>query len=134
MKIADVVPIYNRGDPLECSNYRPISLLSNFSKFLEKVIFQQTYSFVTKNSPISSKQLRFQQNFSTYHAMSLMNDNLLKSADKGLYSCCLLLDFTKAFDTVDHKILIKKMKQSFGIRCILLKLFTKSLAVHLSKQ
>ena len=108
MKTAKVISIYRRGDPLECSNYRPISLLSNFNKIFEKVIFQRPYSFLTKNNLISSKQFDFQQNFSTNHAMSVMYDNLSKSADKGLYSCCLLLDLIKAFDTMDHKILIKK--------------------------
>ena len=107
MKIAEVVPIYKRGDPFLFSNYRPISLLSNFSRIFEKVIFDRIYSFLTKNNLFSSKQLGFQQNFSTNHTMNVMCDNLLKSADKGLYSCCLLLGLAKAFHIVNHKILIK---------------------------
>ena len=78
MKIAEVVWIYKRGDPLDCSNYRLISLLSNFSKIFEKVIFHQTYSLLTKNNLFSSKLLGFQQKFFTNHAMSVMYDNLLK--------------------------------------------------------
>ena len=60
IKVAEVVPIYKRGDLLEYSNYKPILLVSNFCKTFEKVIFQQTYSFVTKNNFISSKGFGFQ--------------------------------------------------------------------------
>ena len=76
IKIAEVVPIYKRGDPSESSNYRPISLLSNFCKSFEKEIFQQTYSFLIKNYLVSSKQFGFQQIFSLNHAMILIHDNL----------------------------------------------------------
>ena len=76
IKIAEVVPIYKRGDPLESSNYRPISLLSNFCKSFEKESFQQTYSFLTKNYLVSSKQFGFQQIFSLNHTMRLIHDNL----------------------------------------------------------
>ena len=107
MKIAEVVPIYERGDPFLFSNYRPISLLSNFSRIFEKVSFDRTYIFLTKNNLFSFKQFGFQQNFSTNHIMNVMHDNLLKSADKSLYSCCLLLGLAKAFHIVDHKILTK---------------------------
>ena len=65
------------------------------------------------------------------HVMSVMYDNLLKSADKGLYSCCLLLDLTEAFDSADHKIFIKKTKQSFGIYGISLELFENYLSCHI---
>ena len=77
MKIAEGVPIYKRGDPLKCSNYRPVSLLSKFSKIFEKVIFHRTCNFLTKNNLLSSKQFGFQQNFSTNQAMSVRYDELL---------------------------------------------------------
>ena len=93
IKLAEVFPTYKRGDPLKCSNYRPISLLLKVAKIFEKVIFHQTYSFFTKNNLLSSKQFSFQQNFSTNHAMSVMYDNLLKSADKIVIQLLLTFGF-----------------------------------------
>ena len=58
-KIAEIVPIYKCGDPLECSNYRPTSLLSNFSKIFEKLLFHRTKSFLTEHNLLSSKQFGF---------------------------------------------------------------------------
>ena len=74
---------------------------------------------LTQNNLLSSTQFGLQQNFSTKHAVSVMYDKLLKSDEKRLYSCCLLLNLTKAFDTVEFK----KMKQFYGIRSIFLELF-----------
>jgi len=109
LKIAKVIPIFKQGDKTDIGNYRPISILSTFSKILEKLICKRTHSFLDKNSVIIPTQHGFQLAYSTTHAML---DILTASLDKiNLNQCSalLLLDLRKAFDTVSHDLLLKKL-------------------------
>ena len=110
LKIAEVIPIYKKGDQNMPTNYRPISLLSQFDKIFEKMLFSRLFSY-DKN-----QLLNIQPNSSTQFAISTIHDKLIKNIDNGLYTCCIFLDLSKAFDTVNHRILLWKLYHYFGIR------------------
>ena len=116
MKVAEVIPIFKQDSKINCSNYRPISLLSSFSKIFEKSVYKRVYIYLLKFKLLSSNQFGFQCDVSTSHAISAVYDDLLNNAEKRYYSCCLFLNLSKAFDTVDHNILLQKMSRQFGIR------------------
>ena len=122
LKIAEVIPAFKKGNRYMATNYRPISLLSQFDKLFEKLIYNRIYAYVQKNNLLNEKQFRFRQNHSTIHAISLMYDSLLKNIDEGKYSCCTFLDLSKAFDAINHRILLQKLKTQFGICGTLLEL------------
>ena len=122
LKIAEVVPIHKKGDPNQCTNYRPISLLSPFNKILEKLIYIRIYSYLEKYDLLTKHQFGFRKGTSTIHTIGKIYDKLLSNIDNNLYTCCVFLDLTKAFDTVDHTVLLEKMKCNFGIRGISLQL------------
>ena len=128
MKVAVVISIFKQGSKINCSNYRPISLLSSFSKIFEKVVYKRVYSYLLKFKPLSPNQFGFQCGVSTSHAISAVYDDLLSNADKKYYCCCLFLDLSKAFNTVDHSILLRKMSQQFGIRGLVNKFFESYLS------
>jgi hypothetical protein len=117
LKIAQVVPIYKKGPTSYLSNYRPISLLSVFSKLLEKLMYIRLIDFLNKNNVIFPAQFGFRENHSTSHALILIVDKIQRAIEEKLVSCGIFLDFCKAFDTVDHSILLYKL-QHYGIRGI----------------
>jgi len=104
LKLAKVIPVYKSGDKMQPSNYRPISLLSNFSKIFEKFISANLLSFLAQNSILCPQQLGFRQGLSTSPALLKLQDHILDQNSKKLFSCAILLDLKKAFDTVDHQI------------------------------
>ena len=97
------------------SNYRPISILPLFSKVFERLMFNRIYNFVIKHEIISKNQFGFQKGKSTEHAILDLYTNLLQAIEKQHKTSCIFLDFAKAFDTVNHGILIKKLEY-YGIR------------------
>ena len=115
MKIAKVIPLFKSGDKYMCTNYRPISLLPQFSKILEKLFSSRLDSFITKHKLINPSQYGFQQNMSTCHALIDLVDAITQSLDAKKYAIGVFIDLKKAFDTVDHKLLCKKM-EFLGIR------------------
>ena len=123
LKVAEIFPLFKKGDMCKTSNYRPISLFSQFHKLFEKLILNRLINYVDKYKLLSEHQFGFRKNYSTTLAISNIYAKLINNIDNGLYSCCLFLDLSKAFDTVDHKILLKKMNLFFGIRGIALDLF-----------
>ena len=128
MKVAEVIPIFKQGSKINCSNYRPISLLYSFSKIFEKIVYKRVYRYLLKFELLSPSQFGFQCGVSTSHAISAVYDDLLNNADKKYCSCCLFLDLSKAFDTADHIILLRKMSDQFGIRGLANKSFESYLS------
>jgi retron-type reverse transcriptase len=111
-KLARVIPIYKKRSKSVVSNYRPISLLSVFNKILEKLMYKRG-------------QFGFRSNHSATHAILLIADKIQKAVENKMYSCDIFLDLSKAFDTVNHTILLKKLENS-GIRGIVQKWFSSS--------
>ena len=115
LKIAKVVPIFKSGDKLSPDNYRPISLLPNFSKILEKIVSNRLIGFLGDHNLISEHQFGFRKGHSTIHPLMLFMNNLTSALNKKQISIAIFCDLRKAFDTVNHKILLDKL-QNMGVR------------------
>ena len=115
LKIARVTPIYKEGAKSDVSNYRPISLLSSFSKIYEKLMHVRLLEFLDSNNSLFEMQYGFRPGRSCEHALLNAQDTILKSLNKKQVSILLLIDFSKAFDMVDHTILLRKLSH-YGIR------------------
>ncbi len=115
LKIAKVVPIYKSGDPKSPDNYRPIALLCNFSKIIEKIMYIRLMNFLTVNNIISESQFGFRSNHSTIHPMVLFSNFITQAFNNKNHAIAIFCDLRKAFDTVNHNILLKKMEK-IGIK------------------
>jgi hypothetical protein len=115
LKIAKVVPIFKGGDSLLPDNYRPISLLPNFSKILEKVVSNRLTIFLERHNLLAPQQFGFRQGHSTLHPLMVFTNNLTTALNKKEHSIAIFCDLRKAFDTVNHKILLDKLK-AMGVR------------------
>ena len=96
------------------NNYRPISVLTHINKIFEKVLFKRLSSHLIKNKILFDYQFGFREGHSTTQALIELTDKLKSAIDDGKYSCGIFIDLTKAFDTVNHSILIDKLN-SYGI-------------------
>ena len=122
LKISRVTPIHKTGKKTLFKNYRPISILPVFSKILEKLVNDRLQLFLQTNSIINNSQHGFQKFKSTTSALLSLSDYILSAFDQKKYVIAIFLDFSKAFDTVDHDILLLKLEHS-GIRGICLDWF-----------
>ena len=109
-KIAKLKPLYKKGSKTEPKNYRPISLLPLVSKLFEKTVHNQTQQYLQEHKIIYKYQSGFRKHHSTNTCLSHLNNKILEGFDKGMVSGMILIDLQKAFDTIDHNILLKKMK------------------------
>ena len=108
LKIAKVVPVFKKDSKLDYSSYRPISLLSNIKKILEKFMHKRLYTFLDNKNIICDLKFGFRQQYSTSHALINITENIRKAFDDGNIGCGVFVDLQKAFDTVDHQILLAK--------------------------
>lgn len=115
LKIAKVIPIFKSGDPRDCNNYRPISTLSVFNKILEKLLITRLLSFIEQNDILYKFQYGFRKGSSTLIAITELVDFISGEVESKNIVGSLFLDLKKAFDTLDHSILLRKLDH-YGIR------------------
>ena len=127
LKIARVIPLFKAGDPSNISNYVPISVLPCFSKMLEPIMCNRLYKYLTTEKILYSKQFGFSRGHSTEHTVVKLANQIYESFERNQYTLGVFIDLSKAFDTVNHSVLIKKL-QMYGIRGINLAWFCSYLA------
>ena len=115
LKTSKFIPVYKKDTKLQCSNYRPISLLSNIGKVFERLMYNRLYTFLGKNSVIYDLQFGFRQKYSTSHASIHLTEKIREQLDNKNIVCGIFFELEKAFDRVDHGILIKRLNH-YGIR------------------
>ena len=111
LKTSNVIPVFKRGVNQDYNSYRPISLISNLSKLMEKIVHPRLYSF----SLLFEWQYGFRNKLSTNHALIDITSKIQTVCDKGIFACGVYVDFKKALDTVNHEFLINRLNH-YGIR------------------
>ena len=106
-KLAKVVPVFKDDDDTLPENYRPNSLLSIYNRIFEKLIHARLTKFINKNNIIYNLQYGFRSKHGTQHAILDIANNIHNCMDSGKYTCGIFIDLKKAFDTVNHSILLK---------------------------
>ena len=109
LKQAKIIPIFKKEDNHIIENYRPISILPSISKIIERVVHNQIYTYFTQNNIFSDSQYGFRQYHSTEHAVLEVVDRAVSELDMGSSAVAIFLDLSKAFDTLNHDILITKL-------------------------
>ena len=123
LKPANVSPIFKKNDKSKCENYRPISLLSNLSKLFERMMHTRIYDFLEKSNSLYKLQFGFRKKYSTNHSLLRIIESIRDNLDNKTFSCGVFVDLEKAFDTVNHSILLKKLDY-YGIRGLANKWFS----------
>ena len=115
LKIARVIPLFKSGDRSLFTNYRPVSVLPAFSKIFERAIYNRLLSYLDKHKVLSNSQFGFRKTHSTEYALTLFYEKISSAIDNKEISVGIFIDLSKAFDTVNHEILLDKLRY-FGIR------------------
>ena len=115
MKVANVIPLYKSDEPMIFSHYRPVSILCTLSKVFEKIMYERIVAFLNPNNILYQFQFGFRQKYSPYLVLIMPIDKLTAAIENGDYVIGVFLDFFKAFDTVNHSILLDKLHHH-GIR------------------
>uniref|UniRef100_A0A8C6NYB4 Reverse transcriptase domain-containing protein n=1 Tax=Nothobranchius furzeri TaxID=105023 RepID=A0A8C6NYB4_NOTFU len=117
MKITKVIPTFKTGNKHSMENYRPIAIIPQFSKILEKLFVNQLDVYITKNKLLSDSQYGFRKNRTTTYAIMQMVEEIAQASESEELSISIFVDLKKAFDTIDHRRLLKKM-ENYGLRGI----------------
>ena len=112
-----MIPIFKKADPLECTNYKPMSLTANIRKILEKLVHKCLFCFLDQNEILYNNQYGFRNNHSATHALIDITEKIKNALDSKYYACSVFIDLEKTFDTVNHTILPEKLKY-YGVRGI----------------
>ena len=115
LKLAKIIPIHKNGSVFTVSNFRPISLLPIFSKIFERLVYDRLICFVKKHNILTPNQYGFQANKSTELAVNEITNCIINSFENKESAFGIFLDFAKAFDTVNHQILISKLEH-YGVK------------------
>ena len=115
MKKSIISPIFKQGNRKDLTNYRPISVISYFAKLLEKTVYSRLYNYIEKMNLLYPLQHGFRSGHSTVMSLIDIHNKITEAIDSKKLSIGIFLDLSKAFDTVDHEILLKKL-ENYGIR------------------
>ena len=127
LKIAKVIPIFKKGNSTSVNNYRPISILSPINKIFEKILHAKSIKYIDKSKILCKYKFGFRKNHSTEQALIELVDQIRLNMGGNHMTCGIFIDLSKAFDTVNHQILIDKLDH-YGIRGNALEIFRSYLS------